>query len=63
MNAFKMLKMSNEELVDFVAAIEKERAHMDFTVPLFKHLIPIIERESNVRIFIKEKDSMLDATL
>ena len=60
MEAFKLLKMTDAELVEFVISIEKERAHMDFTVPLFKHLKKIIEKESNVRILIKKGDSMED---
>jgi len=54
---------STKELVDFVMKLEKDRAEMDFTIPLFKYLKEVVEREANVRILIKQPDSMLDAEL
>ena len=54
---------STKELVDFVIKLEKDRAEMDFTIPLFNHLKEVVERESDVRILIKQPDSMLDAEL
>ena len=55
--------LSNEELLQFVKSIEKERSNMDFTIPLFKYLKEIVEKEANVRILIKQPDSLLDAEL
>ena len=54
---------STKELVDFVMKLEKDRAEMDFTIPLFKQLKEVGEREANVRILIKQPDSMLNAEL
>ncbi len=55
--------VSNELMLDFVKSIEKERANMDFTIPLFKYLKDVVEKELNVRILIKQPDSFLDAEL
>jgi len=55
--------VSNELMLDFVKSIEAERASMDFTIPLFKYLKEVIEKEANVRILIKQPDSLLDAEL
>ena len=63
MKAFKLLRMTDAELVEFVKSVEKERASMDFTVPVFKYLKNVVEWESNVRILIKKEDSMIDAVL
>lgn len=58
-----MPKVSNEQMLDYVKSIEKGRASMDFTIPLFKYLKEIVEKEANVRILIKQPDSFLDAEL
>ncbi len=60
---FESSALSNEQLVNFVKSMEKERANMDFTIPLFKYLKEIVEKEANVKVLIKQPNSMLDAEL
>jgi len=64
MEAAKLFKgLSNKELIGLVKSIEKERASQDFTIPLFRYLKGVVEKEWNVKILIKEPNSMLDAEL
>ena len=55
--------LNNKQLLSVVKNIEKERAQMDFTIPLFNYLKEVVEREADVRILIKQPNSMFDAEL
>jgi len=47
--------MSDQQLVNAIMEVEKQRARMDFTRPLFDRLKEIIEREENVIITERSK--------